>query len=268
MRNHDINKRLFFERGWCRFEFDEAVLEWVDAALPLARQAVLSAEYSQWLRCAGTWFVGVNALPNRADSSVGASPALRGEAVDFIREELYPDRFDWDAAQVSVFYPGYPKPRENESEKAFQYRCRRDAAHVDGLLPEGNSRRRHLREHHGFILGIPMVEYDQNASPTVVWEGSQELVRSAMSERFNGIPSEQWGGEDITDSYHAVRRQAFERCNRVPIVARPGEAYLIHRLAVHGVAPWQSGAVAGADGRMICYFRPEFFGAEGWLNSP
>lgn len=268
MHNHNDNRKLFFERGWCRFEYDACVAAWVDSALPFARKAVVAEENSQWMRCAGTWFVGVNALPNRPDSSAGAGPELQGEAVDFIRQQLWPDNFNWDAAQVSVFYPGYPQPKESESEKAFQYRCRRDAAHVDGLLPEGVSRRRHLREHHGFILGIPMVEYDQNASPVVIWEGSHELVRSALSERFNGLTPEEWGDEDITESYHAVRQQIFERCNRVPIVACPGEVYLIHRLAVHGVAPWQNGAVASADGRMICYFRPEFLDANGWLNSP
>ncbi|MDH5354857.1 MAG: hypothetical protein OEY09_10480 [Gammaproteobacteria bacterium] len=268
MSNHDSYRKHFFERGWCRFEFDEAIAAWIESALPFARKAVVAEEFSRWLRCEGTWFVGVNALPNRADGSVGTGPGLQGELVDFIRQELYTDHFAWDAAQVSVFYPGYPRPKESESEKAFQYRCRRDAAHVDGLLPEGDSRRRHLREHHGFILGIPMVEYDQNTSPAVIWEGSQELVRSALSKRFNGIAPGEWSHEDITDSYHAVRQQVFEQCNRVPIVACPGEAYLIHRLAVHGVAPWRNGAVASADGRMICYFRPEFLDADGWLNSP
>lgn len=268
MRNHDRNKQQFFERGWCRFEYDEALSAWVDAALPYARKAVVAEENARWLRCAETWFVGVNVLPNKYDGSVGAGPALHGEAVDFIHQELCPDNFNWDAAQVSVFYPGYPQPRESESEKAFNFRRQRDAAHVDGLLPEGPLRRRHLREYHGFILGIPMVEYDRNASPCVVWEGSHELVRSAMIERFAGLDSREWGDADITDSYHAVRRQVFQQCKRVPIVARPGEAYLIHRLAVHGVSPWQSSIDASADGRMICYFRPEIYDPERWLNSP
>jgi len=38
--------------------------------------------------------------------------------------------------------------------------------------------------------------------------------------------------------------------------AAPGQAYLLHRLALHGVAPWADGAEASADGRMVAYFRP------------
>ena len=36
-------------------------------------------------------------------------------------------------AQLSVIYPGYPKPRVGESEAAGRYRVKRDAAHLDGL---------------------------------------------------------------------------------------------------------------------------------------
>ncbi len=78
-----------------------------------------------------------------------------------------------------------------ESPAKTRYRRERDAAHVDGLLPEGEERRRHLREHHGFILGLPMVEFDREASPFVVWEGSHEIMRDIFAARFAffGIPS-------------------------------------------------------------------------------
>jgi hypothetical protein len=43
---------------------------------------------------------------------------------------------------------------------------------------------------------------------------------------------------------------------------------LIHRLALHGVAPWAEGAEAGPEGRMIAYFRPEFEGlGDDWLTA-
>ena len=54
----------------------------------------------------------------------------------------------------------------------------------------------------------------------------------------------------------SLRRRIFAECPRVAVIARPGEAYAIHRLALHGVAPWQEEAPAGPDGRMIAYFRP------------
>lgn len=268
MYNHEPNKKRFFENGWCRFDFDANIKQWVNASLPYARESLVDPEYAKWLRCEGTWFAGVNALPNLDDSSLPGGPVLAGEAIDFIRRVLQISGIDWDRAQVSVCYPGYPRPMAGESEAAFRFRRDRDAAHVDGLLPEGPQRRRHLREYHGFILGIPMVESDDRASPLVVWEGSQEIVRSALVERFSNLAPDHWGEEDITEAYHAVRHRVFKQCRRIAISARPGEAYLVHRLALHGISPWIAGAEAGDDGRMICYFRPEIGDAETWLGNP
>lgn len=265
MRNH---ARHFFERGWCRFDYDPQLFSWVEAALPPARATLDDPRQDRWLRYQGTWFAGVNALPNDARGAVDASGPLRGEAVDFIARELGLSGFDWDAAQVSICYPGYPRPMPGESPGRARFRRERDAAHVDGLLPEGPERRRHLREYHGFILGIPMVEFDADASPFVVWESSQEIMRDAFSRRFEGLAAEQWGEQDITEAYHAARAQAFAECERVELHALPGEAFIAHRLVLHGMAPWREGAAAGDDGRMICYFRPDPFGPYEWLNNP
>ena len=265
MRNQANN---FFERGWCRFEFDPGLYGWVEAALPSAQETLEDPRQEKWLRYQGTWFAGVNALPNDTRGAVGDSGPLRGSALDFIAGSLGLSDFDWDAAQVSICYPGYPLPMAGESPGGARYRRQSDAAHVDGLLPEGEQRRRHLREHHGFILGIPMVEFNADASPFVVWEGSQEIVREAFVRRFSGLAPELWGEQDITDTYHAARRQAFAECKRVELHARPGEAFIAHRLVLHGMAPWREGAAAGDDGRMICYFRPDTFGPWEWLTSP
>ncbi|MFB3059499.1 MAG: hypothetical protein ACE1ZB_07165 [Gammaproteobacteria bacterium] len=263
-----MNKSQFFDKSWCRFKYDETLMQWISRALPCARETVAAEKNAQWLRCGGTWFAGVNLLPNSTDGSVCGGSSMRGEASDFIAETLGLDGFDWDRAQVSVCYPGYPRSMPGESEAAFGYRRDRDAAHVDGFLAEGSERRRHLREHHGFILGIPMVEFSPGASPFVVWEGSHEVIRKTFTGVFRGVPAEQWGEMDITGVYHQVRRRIFDRCKRVEIYARPGEAYLVHRLALHGVAPWQSTASATADGRMICYFRPATGDPEAWLVNP
>jgi hypothetical protein len=263
-----VESDSYFEKGWRRFEYDPALAEWVRGALPSAREAVRAEKNAHWLRCGGTWFVGVNALPNDASGAVGDSGPLRGVAVRFIRQALGISGFDWDSAQVSVCYPRYPQPMESESAAAFRYRRDRDAAHVDGLLPEGADRSRHLREHHGFILGISMVEFGVDAAPFVVWEGSHQMIRAAMTERFGDSPPEHWGDEDLTAAYHQVRRDVFGTCKRVEIAVRPGEAFVAHRLVLHGVAPWADSATAGEDGRMICYFRPIVGGPVEWLTAP
>ncbi|MEM7426287.1 MAG: hypothetical protein AAF441_09335 [Pseudomonadota bacterium] len=261
-------RQSFFERGWCRFGFEQSVFDWVSAALPHARAAVSDPENDVWFRCGRTWFVGVNALPNKPDSSVGSHGPVGGAVRQFITEVLGHDEITWDQAQVSVCYPGYPRPYEGETEGAYRFRLNRDAAHVDGLLREGPDSRRFLREHHAFILGLPMAETGPEASPVVVYEGSHELMREAFAEFFGDAPSGTWGAMDMTEAYHAVRREAFETCSRITLPALPGEAYLIHRLALHGVAPWAEGATAGPDGRMVCYFRPETGDPAAWLNAP
>ena len=96
----------------------------------------------------------------------------------------------------------------------------------------------------------------------------QEIMRAEFAARFSAIPAERWGEEDVTEVYHAARMRAFCECERVEIHARPGEAFLAHRLIVHGMAPWEAGASAGTDGRMICYFRPDPFGPYEWLHNP
>jgi len=258
----------FFDRGWCLFERDTEILDWVSGALEPARAARRRPEQAGWLRYQQTWFAGVNALANDDSGAVASSGALRGAVIDFIADTLGLVDFAWDRAQVSICYPGYPRPMAGESEARSRYRRDRDAAHVDGLLREGPGMRRHLREHHAFILGIPMVEYDAEASPFSLWEGSHEIIRASLAERFAGVSPEYWGEEDITEAYQAARERVFADCRRIEIHARPGETYLAHRLSVHGMSPWGEAARAGPDGRMICYFRPAILDPYHWLHGP
>ena len=261
-------RQSFLAKGWCRFRCDPALADWVRQTLPAARAAVAAPENADWRRCRGTWFAGVNVLPNDADGAVDNGPKITGEAVDFIRDALGHRRIAFDRGQVSVCYPGYPQKMAAESDAAYRYRRDRDAAHLDGLLAKGPKRRRHVRQHHGFLLGIPMLEASANAAPLVVWEGSHEIVRQTFRSAFGGLPAADWAALDITDVYQAARREIFDCCERREIAAQPGEAYLVHRLALHGTAPWADAAEAGPDGRMIVYFRPEIGGAEAWLNAP
>ena len=251
----------FNRLGWARFPFDPALKDWVDHVRPIAGELASDGDLRDaWLRCGGTWFAGVNVLPNTTRGELGKSGELTGVAVSFL-ETLYPDHaLVWDQAQISVCYPGYPMPTEGESETNFAFRLNRDAAHMDGLHAVGAQRRRHWRELHGFVLGIPLSEADPKAAPLVVWEGSHEILRAVLREELDGVPREAWSSVDLTDAYSAARREIFDSCRRVELAARPGEATLLHRFALHGVAPWEEGTGAAPDGRMIAYFRPSF----GW----
>ncbi len=265
---HAVSREAFLARGWCHFHHDPQLAQWVADTRDAARAAVRAAENAEWLRCGGTWFVGVNALPNNERGAVRGGAAVAGQAVEFIREALGLAQLVWDRAQVSVVYPGYPQPMATESAAAYRYRRERDAAHLDGVLRQGPRKRRHLCEHHAFILGIPMVETSRDASPLTLWEGSHEITRRTLQTAFAGVPPEDWQAIDITELYQSLRRRIFAECRRVEIAARPGEAYLVHRLALHGIMPWPTTATAGPDGRMIVYFRPDVGSAEQWLSMP
>jgi hypothetical protein len=122
--------------------------------------------------------------------------------------------------------------------------------------------------YHEFVLGIPAVEVTADTSPLVLWEGSHELVRAAFRERFDTLPPSRWPDEDVTEIYQAVRRRIFDECPRIEVTAVPGEAYLLHRLTLHGIAPWLADDDAGRAARMILYFRPDSGTPETWLNAP
>ena len=254
--------------GWAIFPPEERVLDWARTAraAALARMAV-PGRRKAGLVCEGTWFVGLDCLPNDTDGTVADAPLTGAarRAADAIAGPL-----SLHAGQVSVVYPGYPRPRDGEGIAAFRYRQKRDAAHVDGLLPIGRGRHRMLRERHAYILGLPLTKADAGASPLVVWEGSHHLMRRAFATALADIPPRDWARVDLTEPYHAARREAFETCARVQLTAPPGAAILVHRMALHGVAPWAEGAIAPSEGRMIAYFRPEYpdTARADWLTAP
>ncbi len=239
--------------GWTVIGPDDRISLWSAAARGVAL-AVLAASTDP-LRCGGTWFVGVDALPNGPDGALGGV-AFPWEALPLAREPLHP-------GQLSVIRPGYPKPSPVETAAAFSYRLRRDAAHLDGVLAVGAAQARMVKEPHGWILGLPLNEATR--SPLVVWEGSHLVMRAELRAAFAGYPEATWGCVDLTGPYKAARRKVFDTCRRVELPARPGEATLIHRLALHGVAPWRAGDEAPPEGRMIAYFRPQLASVAEWL---
>jgi len=256
----------FRDKGWIRFTHDSAIADWVRHALPVARASVTDPAHAQWMDCEGTWFIGVDALDNDPQGRVGRSGVLSGRAMDFISEHY--GALPLHKGQVSVIYPGYPRPRTGEGESAARYRLRRDAAHVDGLRPMGPDRRRRVDEPHAWILGIPLTDASEDAAPMVLWEGSHKILRVAFERALDGHPRDRLHEVDITDIYQAARREVFDTCTRITLPAKPGEAYLLHRHCLHGVAPWGAEATAGPDGRMIAYFRPECAGGVAeWIET-
>ncbi|MBA3909953.1 MAG: hypothetical protein C0524_08695 [Rhodobacter sp.] len=243
-------------RGWQRIGPDPGIRAWADAARAAAL-ATLAATAEDW-RCGGTWFVGVDALPNAPDGSIDGTP-FPWQVLSLPPEPLH-------RAQLSVIRPGYPRPSPDESPAAFAYRRDRDAAHLDGLLPIGPEKARMVKEPHAWILGLPL--NDTTAAPLTVWEGSHHILRAALSRALAPHPPDIWGDIDVTDAYQAARREVFVTCRRITLPARPGEATLLHRLTLHGVAAWAPGDTAPPEGRMIAYLRPQLPSVEGWLTAP
>lgn len=276
----DKQWRDFLTQGWTRFGHDAGIAQWAREARPLARASLRDPANAEWLDCEGTWFIGVDALDNDTAGRLPAGAALCGDPVDFITRHMGPVS-DLHRAQVSIVFPGYPRPRAGENDAAFRYRSKRDAAHVDGVKMFGASRNRRIEEPHAWVLGLPLNAQDPEAAPLVVWEGSHEVMRRGFAAAFGSVAPQDWHLVDVTEAYKAARAEVFETCRRVTVHAQPGEAYLMHRLCLHGVAPWQisgqgSEEVSGStdvgaqnEGRVIAYFRPEQVGGvSDWITLP
>ena len=242
--------------GWQRIGPDPSIAAWAEAAR-ISALDTLSTTAEPW-RCGGTWFVGVDALPNNAEGAINETQ-FPWQALPLSPEPLH-------MAQLSVIRPGYPHPSPDETVAAFAYRRDRDAAHLDGLLPIGPDKRRMVKEPHAWILGLPL--NDTTASPLTVWEGSHEILRAALHEALIPHPPETWGDVDITDTYQRARKHVFATCQRVEVPVSPGEATLLHRLCLHGVAAWKPTDFAPPEGRMIAYLRPQLQTVFDWLTQP
>lgn len=254
--------------GWAVFAPDAAMSGWARGCAEIAKALLSDPAQERWYRCDRTWFAGVNVLPNDAAGAVSEAglPALSGAAVSFIRDALGFKQIAWDAAQISVVFPGYPRHGVEDTEASFRFRRNRFAAHVDGLERFGPDRRRRLNETHSVLLGIPLADHPLGASPFVIWRGSHEIMRTALRDVLGAVPRTAWFETDITDAYVAARKRCFEECEAVPVTAPLGGAYVMHPLALHGVAPWEA---ATAAPRAVAYFRPDLFGGDPkrWLSA-
>lgn len=250
-------KEVFERCGYIRFPFEQYIATWATHAQGACDGILDDPSNAIWWRHQHTWFVGVDALPNDERGQLPGGPPLQGSAIDFIRQR-FGFSGPWHRGQLSVCFPGYPMRDERETEQSHKYRMTRDAAHVDGLKGEGEPKRRHLREPHQFILGVPLNETEAGAAPFVIWEGSHIIMQEMFEAAFMGLHPNQWGDVDVTAAYQQTRRLVFETCRRVVVHAKPGEAYVAHRFSVHGVSPWiaETAEALSRAKRAIAYFRP------------
>ncbi len=238
-------------QDWRRIGPTRALAGWAAAAWPLAQAALAPAPR----RAGGTWAVGLDLLPNDAAGAVG------GVALPWGDLGLSPVALH--RAQLSAVYPGYPRADPGEAAQVNRYRLMRDAAHLDGVIAAGPDNRRRVQEPHAWILGVALT--DSAASPLVVWQGSAAVMQAALRTALAGHPATRWGEVDVTEAYVAARRRVFDTCARIDLPVRRGEATLLHRLCLHGVAPWGVAQDATGPGRVIAYFRPQLASVEDWL---
>ncbi|MEL7166780.1 MAG: hypothetical protein AAGL96_15020 [Pseudomonadota bacterium] len=238
--------------GYAFIAPSKAGKRWVQAACNVTRGIVSDTVIRKRnLRHGQTWFVGVDVLPNAPDGSIA------GVALPMEWRALAPD-MPLHAGQVSIIYPGYPGRDLHERVGNHRYRRLRGAAHVDGLLPEGPARRRFAREYHAYVLGIPLGNVRQ--APTLVWPGSHRIIQRALRDAIGPAPI---GNVDITDAYQSARQTVFDRSEPVPLHVDEGGAFLLHRFALHGTAPWDGPA---GPARAVAFFRPQLCSATDWLR--
>ena len=236
------------------------VSHWAAAARPAAAAAARDPAKAHWLRCGGTWFVGVDALPNDAQGRVGERPAARR-----CRHGLHPRR-TWHfpcrctARRSRSATPAIRSPRREESEAAFSFRLKRDAAHVDGLLAEGPEQAPHPE---GAARLYPRPDADRAIRRRSTAYRVGGLASASMRDMFEKAARRPCAGDLARHRPHRRLSGGAPRRSSPPaggsrLPSAPGEAVLLHRHLLHGVAPWGEVPTASADGRMIAYFRPEF----------
>jgi hypothetical protein len=249
----------FNTKGWTIVPYDHALRKWAKSVQPVAENLIRDSELSErWLRCDGTWFAGVNVLPNDKRGAIEAHdvpPLPQTEFCDILSSFLGIGDISWDFGQVSACYPGYPRISADETIASFNFRKNRDNAHVDGLLKDEKTGARYPGEFHAFVVGIPLDTYPQGSSPMVVWDGSHRIIQKYMQDTLAEIPMKDWSEIDITQGYQQKRKECFEQLPRTEISVPQGSAYILHHMALHGIAPWV--APEGAPPRIIVYFRPD-----------
>jgi hypothetical protein len=258
----------FAQKGWVKFAYDADVSGWVDCVAQRAKDVSKDPVHcANWLRSGGTWFVGADVLGNDGNGRVNGSAPISGQGADFCAEQMR-GIDDWGVGQISICYPNYPLQDADEPDASFRYRVKRDTAHLDGLKPIGANKRRFFEEFHGVIFGIPLSDTPPKAAPFVIWEGSHLIFQRMLTDTFDGVPTQEWAAQDLTEIYQQTRAEIFETCKRVEITAKKGECYVAHRFALHGMGSWD--AARDVTERAIAYLRPYWRAddLQSWLTAP
>ncbi len=91
-------------------------MDWVNEVQKPALATAEDPKFSQWHRCQGTWFVGVNVLGNDAAGRVQGGAAFRGAVKYFLDRHLAFGTNGFDAGQVSIIIRATPS-RAKENRK-------------------------------------------------------------------------------------------------------------------------------------------------------
>lgn len=276
----------FCQSGFYQFAYDEKLAAWVEETKNTAITTLQNPKNTRWWRCGGTWFAGVSVLGNDHQGCTPSkngktSQPLQGKAIEFTRKNITKNipltqknnQIAWDIGQVSVCTQNYPQiDKDNDTLATHQYRKKRFAAHIDGLLKRGREKKRYLCEQHAFILGIAMNDTSEKAAPFVVYEESHKYIGEFLRSNLKHHPPHKWQEIELTKAYHDIRNKIFATCHPRPLWVRPGEAFLVHRFALHGTKAWHKDATAEPinkiPARMLTFFRPQTTNPTAWLNAP
>lgn len=256
-------------QGWHRLPASKALKAWAEHHLLPAQQCLHDPKQQSWWCYSNTWFAGVNVLPNNGKGAVDGCPPLPEALLTELLAYCDASQGDMDKGQISALLPGYPQWDPQQSAAANQFRQQHFAAHLDGLVPIGTQRRRHLTEQHSFILGIGLTDHPEEAAPLMLWPGSQQRIQAWLRSRLANLPSERWAEVDLTDEYQQLRQQILMDTQPMPLPLSKGQGYLLHRHLLHGMGHWPHDIPdPQQQGRIIAYFRPCWHAPSLWLHGP
>ena len=266
------------KNGWSFLNTDHIHYEWIAEAKEQLETKFHQKLYDyNDLRCGSTWFVGANFLDNSSNGNIGTK-SMSKFFFSNISKKFGPNIKYWDKAQVSICWPGYPKKDAKETKKSYDFRIKRFASHIDGVIPFGSKKRRFAKEFHAFILGFPLHNNCLDCAPLVLWEGSHKIFRKFFKEIYEGISSNKISNIDITEFYNECRKKVFKNCEVKKITPQFKQPYLLDRHVLHGIDEWREKKNVKcspknhrllnslSDGRIIVYFRPVFFNPHDWIN--
>ena len=266
------------KNGWSFLNTDHIHYEWIAEAKEQLETKFHQKLYDyNDLRYGSTWFVGANFLDNSSNGNIGTK-SMSKFFFSNISKKFGPNIKYWDKAQVSICWPGYPKKDAKETKKSYDFRIKRFASHIDGIIPFGSKKRRFAKEFHAFILGFPLHNNCLDCAPLVLWEGSHKIFRNFFKEIYEGISFNKISNIDITELYNECRKKVFKNCEVKKITPQFKQPYLLDRHVLHGIDEWREKKNVKcspknhrllnslSDGRIIVYFRPVFFNPHDWIN--